>query len=255
MKRSGNHVAGEEYYFPGGENEAAMVLNTFARCDEALHILPLRNYPNLLAHIDSALAHMESDPSDPNDSTITSTPAAIGVPVAPTDNIAEGVQVDTHSAEQACDTISMANEEDYDDRTEEDNNNDEGEYVDGNTESDVEEVDVDLSPSTSSGASSFFDMPTYRRFYREMTESARGQSVLTCDLMESFDNWSKAKKIKSGIRMQAGSNASYGFDASFKKEFIESTESVLGSRQIRPDKRHGVPHRRGFRGIKLISVV
>lgn len=235
MKRSGNHVAGEEYIFPGGESQVALVLNTFARCDEALHVIPISNYQNLLAHIDAALAQVQIDPTDDISSTQGAS-AALGIPVTSQqpsfltrDDSAIGT---TDGMPGGDDTEEIVGDEGHDDSND---NICESHYNASRTED------------------RFFDMSTYRRFNREMCEAVRGKSELTCDLMVAFEEFYKERNIVSHKPMQAGSNLSYGFDINFKKEFVETMEEILGTKQTRPDKRSSTSSKRGFWGILLKS--
>ena len=80
---------------------------------------------------------------------------------------------------------------------------------------------------------------------------------MTCDLIEAFESCYVANRIKSQRYMQPGSDKSYGFDINFKNEFVATTERILGSKQMRPQKKKkkkmGTPNRRGFGGIQMKS--
>lgn len=148
MKSHARHVAGEEYVFPGGESEVAMILNTFARCDEALHILPLDKFSNLLAHVDSALAYIDADKTP--DDVCPPIHSAIGIPVS----------------EALSGTVLQNNEE----------INDSAAEVEGESQMPIPQNDLDddddvsARPASSnseeeSQAQRFFSFNTYERFY------------------------------------------------------------------------------------------
>lgn len=60
LKAHGNHITQEEYVFDGGDDQVRLVLNTIARVEESLHVVPFERYDVLLDTINRIIDGVES---------------------------------------------------------------------------------------------------------------------------------------------------------------------------------------------------
>ncbi len=98
----------------------------------------------------------------------------------------------------------------------------------------------------------FYDYEVYKSFIVDKLAQIKDSLVMTKQLLDCFENYTKEKAINSKNYIKGGGAQSYYYDKNFKDEFVKILETELNSKQIKLKKEgEDFNNKRGFRNVSI----